>query len=80
MGRQPRRPLEKNIPLVLSDPLPYNGPMLTADRINDIHRLYHGEHWSVRKIARHLHLGRRTLAKYLRSPVPILNVVAGMKK
>ena len=43
--------------------------MLNADRINEIHRLYHGEHWSVRKIARHLHLARKTLRKYLHSPV-----------
>jgi transposase len=43
--------------------------MLDADRINEIHRLHHGEHWSVRKIARHLHLARRTIRKYLDSPV-----------
>jgi transposase len=43
--------------------------MLNADRINEIHRLYHSEHWSVRKIARHLHLARKTLRKYLHSPV-----------
>ncbi len=43
--------------------------MLNADRINEIHRLYHGEHWSLRKIARHLHLARKTLRKYLHSPV-----------
>jgi hypothetical protein len=43
--------------------------MLNADRINEIHRLYHGEHWSVRKIARHLHLARKTLRKYLQSPL-----------
>ena len=28
------------------------------------------EHWSARKIARHLHIGRRTLAKYLETPAP----------
>jgi transposase len=44
--------------------------MLTADQINAIHRLHWAEHWSVRKIARHLHIGRRTLAKYLETPAP----------
>jgi transposase len=43
--------------------------MLTADQINAIHRLHWAEHWSARKIARHLHIGRRTLAKYLDTPV-----------
>jgi transposase len=42
--------------------------MLNADRINEIHRLYHGEHRSIRKIARHLHVARKTLRKYLHSP------------
>ena len=40
--------------------------MLTPDQINDIHRLHWVEKWSLRKIARHLHIGRRTFAKYLR--------------
>jgi transposase len=44
--------------------------MLTAEQINDLHRLRWAEHWSLRKIARHLHIGRRTLAKYLETPVP----------
>jgi transposase len=43
--------------------------MLNTDRINEIHRLFHGEHWSARKIARHLHLSRKTLRKYLQSPL-----------
>jgi transposase len=43
--------------------------MLDADRINEIHRLHHGEHWSMRKIARHVHLARRTIRKYIDSPV-----------
>src|SRR5580692_6992546 len=30
--------------------------MVTAEQINSIHRLHWSEHWSVRKIARHLHL------------------------
>src|SRR6516225_3500218 len=61
--------LVKNTPLVFPAALPYNQPMLNADRLNEIHRLYHGEHWSMRKIARHLHLARKTLRKYLHSPV-----------
>ena len=44
--------------------------MLTADQINAIHRLHWAEHWSARKIARHLHIGRRTMAKYLDTPAP----------
>jgi len=42
--------------------------MLTAEQINSIHRLHWAEHWSVRKIARHLHLGRRTISQYLVTP------------
>ena len=56
------------MPLVLPSVLPYNGPMLNSDRINEIHRLFHGEHWSARKIARHLHLSRKTLRKYIQAP------------
>ena len=44
--------------------------MITAEQINDIHRLHWAEHWSARKIARHLHIGRHTLAKYLETPAP----------
>jgi transposase len=44
--------------------------MLTPDQINDIHRLHWAEKWPVRKIARHLHIGRRTIAKYLQAPAP----------
>src|SRR5580700_4696726 len=42
--------------------------MLTTEQINTIHRLHFAEHWSKRKIARHLHLGRRTIAQYLAKP------------
>jgi len=42
--------------------------MLTAEQINTIHHLHWSEHWSVRKIARHLHLGRRTISHYLVTP------------
>jgi len=44
--------------------------MLTAEQINAIHRLHWGEHWSLRKIARHLHIGRPTVTKYLHTPAP----------
>ncbi len=44
--------------------------MLTPEQINNIHRLHWVEKQSVRKIARHLHLGRRTIAKYLTTPAP----------
>jgi hypothetical protein len=42
--------------------------MLTTEQINSIHRLRWAEHWSVRKIARHLHVGRRTISQYLVTP------------
>jgi transposase len=44
--------------------------MLTADQINTIHRLHGVEKWSLRKIAAHLHIGRRTILKYLETPAP----------
>src|SRR5262252_5437453 len=44
--------------------------MLTPDQISELHRLHWVEKWSLRKIARHLHIGRRTLAKYLNAPSP----------
>jgi len=44
--------------------------MLTADQINHIHRLRLVEKWPLRKIARHLKIGRRTLAKYIQTPAP----------
>jgi transposase len=42
--------------------------MLTNEQINTIHRLRFVEKWTVRQIARHLHIGRRTIAKYLVGP------------
>lgn len=42
--------------------------MLTNEQIDTIHRLHFVEKWPVRKIARHLHIGRRTVAKYLVKP------------
>src|SRR4051812_37691911 len=44
--------------------------MLTSEQINEIHRLHVIEKWSLRKVARHLRIGRRTLAKYLETPAP----------
>ena len=44
--------------------------MLNLDQINEIHRLAGGEHWSLRRIARQLHLAARTVKKYLAAPVP----------
>src|ERR1700721_1799838 len=42
--------------------------MLSAEKINSIHSLHWAEHWAVRKIARHLHLARRTISQYLVTP------------
>src|SRR5215469_16952167 len=42
--------------------------MLTPDQINELHRLHWVEKWSLRKISRHLRIGRHTLVKYLRAP------------
>src|SRR5215475_13117120 len=42
--------------------------MLTNEQIDTIHRLHFVEKWTVRQIARHLHIGRRTVAKYLVQP------------
>ena len=42
--------------------------MLTPNQISELHRLHWVEKWSLRKIARHLHIGRRTIAKYLAAP------------
>jgi transposase len=42
--------------------------MLSPEQIDTIHRLHWGEKWSLRKLARHLHLARKTIRKYLDSP------------
>lgn len=39
--------------------------MLSNEQINEIHRLHWHQKWSLRQIARHLNLNRRTVAKYL---------------
>lgn len=44
--------------------------MLSSEQINEIHRLHLVEKWSQRRIARHLRIGRHTLAKYLHNPAP----------
>jgi transposase len=44
--------------------------MLTPDQISELHRLHWVEKWPMRKIARHLRIGRRTIAKYLDVPSP----------
>src|SRR5262249_43638601 len=45
--------------------------MLTDEQIATIHRLHFEENWTIRKIASHLHIGRRTIAKYLVNPAPV---------
>ena len=42
--------------------------MLTPDQISELHRLRWVEKWPLRKIARHMQIGRRTIAKYLDAP------------
>jgi transposase len=44
--------------------------MLLPEQISEIHRLHWVEKWSVRKISAHLHIGRRTITKYLDVPSP----------
>ncbi len=44
--------------------------MLKTNQVNEIHRLAVGEHWSIRRVARQLHMDTRTVQKYLHSPVP----------
>jgi transposase len=44
--------------------------MLSPDQIDRLHRLHGVEKWSARKIAAHLHIGRRTINKYLATPAP----------
>jgi transposase len=58
--------------LVIKPNPPYNGitAMLNPEQIDALHRLHWAEKWPLRKIARHLKLGRRTIAKYLASPAP----------
>lgn len=42
--------------------------MLNTDQINDLHRLYWTERWSIRRIERHLKMSWKTIRKYLNAP------------
>lgn len=44
---------------------------LSPEKIDAIYRLRHGERWSIRRISRELHVGRDTVLKYQRSPIPL---------
>jgi len=44
--------------------------MPTPEQIDSIHRFHYVEKWSLRKIASHLKLNRRTVAKFLSTPAP----------
>ncbi|MDQ1474143.1 MAG: hypothetical protein QOJ99_5623 [Bryobacterales bacterium] len=48
--------------------------MLDTDQINELHRLYWSEHWSIRRMERHLKMSWKTIRKYLNAPeqVPAL--------
>jgi len=43
--------------------------VMNPTRINDIYRLRHEEKWSLRRISRELHVARKSIRKYLRSPI-----------
>jgi hypothetical protein len=45
-----------------------SGTMLTAEQINDLHRLYWSERCPIRKIEHHLRMSWRTIKKYLDAP------------
>jgi transposase len=44
---------------------------MDSAQINAIYRRHHEDKWSVRRIARELHLGRKTVKKYLCSPAGV---------
>ncbi len=44
--------------------------MLKPEQIDEIHRLHWHQKWSLRDIARHLNLNRRTVTRYLITPAP----------
>jgi transposase len=64
------RDLANNNLLAWVSILPHKGnkAMLDTEQINDLHRLYWSERWSIRKIERHLKMGWRTIRKYLKAP------------
>jgi transposase len=41
---------------------------MDSERLNTIFRLFHGQNWSIRRIARHLRMSRPTVARYLNEP------------
>jgi transposase len=43
--------------------------MLNREQVDSIYRLHFGEKWSIRRIARHLKLNRKTVSRYLQNPV-----------
>lgn len=45
--------------------------VMDSEKINTIYRLHHEEKWSVRRIARELHIARKTIKKYLRFPAAV---------
>src|SRR5512137_2735294 len=45
--------------------------VMNPDQISRIYRLQHEEKWSVRRIARELHVSRKSIKKYLLSPTGI---------
>jgi transposase len=45
--------------------------VMDSAQINAIYRRHHEDKWSVRRIARELHLGRKTVKKYLCSPAGV---------
>ena len=49
---------------------------MTPEQIDAIQQLRVGQKWSVRKIARHLHVCRKTIRRYLASPLPLQPLVA----
>src|SRR5260370_17074124 len=53
--------------------------MLDTDQINELHRLYWSEHWSIRRMERHLKMCWKTIRKYLDAPeqVPALRNRSG---
>ena len=46
--------------------------MLRPELIDEIHRLHWHQKWSLRDIARHLNLNRRTVTKYLIAPSAVV--------
>ena len=50
--------------------------MLNTEQINDLHRLYWSERWSIQMIERHLKMGSRTLRKYLKAPAQGLSLAS----